>query len=483
MMKKYLGIENYDEINSEQMKSLNIDGLIVGDPFCSHRMFRYGDAGMIDFIRAVCEMGKEIVYQTPVYVTDRNLWQITQLIAFLHDKYNVRKFLMQDIGLINWTVKNVADAEIIWGHWGRNRNSLMNHDFIEFLLKLGVSGIETHFPERIAKIPQTGMPVYAVYGDTTYDTLSRDCYNSYLLDRFDGPCKRECLDNSMKLQNGNTCMTVDGCVLGREIQYPEASEFYQLAEHNSNHLMIYAVDYQNAIQQMKVLKLDKDDAKPVEEYKALKVWFTENRWAAMTLIVMGIIVLLCIVFCKRIEIWNCIRTFLEFCDARPQSISVIVTALVALITGGFALYQFFLLKKKGKLRIHNLYNSIESILFSHVEDIKILANEKNPLYTVSAGRVKKLTQKEMDMICELEKLLYEHGKSHKRGDIKEMIEVINEMRMFFHSINTIYDILERKPGKDISTFKEFQEFLSRTEALHKTIREYREDGLKKHIKI
>lgn len=245
-MKKYLGLENYDEIQSEQIKTLNVDGFIAGDPFCPYRMFRYGDADMLDFVRVVCQTEKEILYQTPVYVTDRNFRKTADIIDFFHNKYNVKKFLVQDVGLTDWMVNRFSDIDIIWGHWGRNRNALMNHDFIEFLLRLGVSGIETNTLDRIQEIPESGLPVYVVYGNLVYNTLSRDCYNSYMLNRFDGMCERECLEGGMELHGNNFQMTVDGHILGRKFQYPKDTEFFETAKRNSNHIMIYAVDYQSA---------------------------------------------------------------------------------------------------------------------------------------------------------------------------------------------------------------------------------------------
>lgn len=244
-MKKYLGLESFDDIQASQIEALRVDGFIVGDPFCPYRMFKYGDANMLDFIRTVCQTGKEIIYQTPMYVTDRNFMKISKLIEYLHDECNVKKFLVQDVGLTSWMVERFTDTDVIWGHWGRNRNALMNHDFIEFLLKLGVSGIETDLPERIREIPKVGLPVYAVYGNTVYNTISRDCYNAYMLNRFDGMCERECLTGNYSLHSNTFQMTVDGHILGRKIKYPNNTNLFESSKQN---IMIYAIDYQTAME-------------------------------------------------------------------------------------------------------------------------------------------------------------------------------------------------------------------------------------------
>lgn len=70
----------------------------------------------------------------------------------------------------------------------------MNHDFVAFLVDLGVRGIEISSMERIRAISEFGLSVYSVFGNTVYNTLSRDCYNQYMLDYYDGMCNRECLN-------------------------------------------------------------------------------------------------------------------------------------------------------------------------------------------------------------------------------------------------------------------------------------------------
>ena len=52
-MIKWLGLENYDNIEIDTVKNLHVQGLVVGDPFCSYRMFQYGDVGLFDFIRYI----------------------------------------------------------------------------------------------------------------------------------------------------------------------------------------------------------------------------------------------------------------------------------------------------------------------------------------------------------------------------------------------------------------------------------------------
>lgn len=239
-MKKWLGLENYDDLNIELIKKLDFDGFIIGDPFCTYRMFKYGDADLLWIIQDILKSGKAIIFQTPVYITDRNFKHVSEIISCLYEKYKVRKFLVQDIGLVEWITQKYPDCEIIWSHWGRNRNSMINHDFISFIKQLGICGIETNIKERISAISKAGLPVYAVYGNTTYNTLCRDCYNLYMLDCYDGLCQRECLNSEMYLVDKKIKMSIDGHLLGRKIQYPKDSDYYSFSIKYSENIMVYA---------------------------------------------------------------------------------------------------------------------------------------------------------------------------------------------------------------------------------------------------
>lgn len=262
-MRKYIGLENYDDASSMLFESPEIDGIIIGAPFCSHKMFRYGESDMLDYAHTICLANKEVIYQTPVYITSRNFNSVTSLIAYFHDKCQVKKYLVQDVGLVCWIRERYTDVDLIWSHWGRNRNSLMNHDFINFLICLGIAGIETDIPERIQKICKAGLPVYAVYGNTSYNTLSRECYNSYMLNRFDGMCQRECLHEKMSLCNQNFSMTIEGHILGKKIRYPDSEVFSKAAMDNSENIIIYASNYQMAINALKRLDVSLSNQRKV----------------------------------------------------------------------------------------------------------------------------------------------------------------------------------------------------------------------------
>ena len=246
-MIKWLALENYDDFEFNVLRKLNVQGVVVGDPFCSYRMFRYGDIDLFDFIKKCNQAGIQVIYQTPVYVTDRNFKYVTNNLEYLYEKLNVKKFLIQDVGLTDWLSQKYLDAELIWSHWGRNRNSIMNHDFVGFLIELGVRGIEISSIERTEAISKFGLPVYSVFGNTTYNTLSRECYNQYMLDYYDGMCGRECLQKKMILKSKSIEMTINGHLLGRKIRYPSEKEFLSFVSQFSENLMVYALNVEEAV--------------------------------------------------------------------------------------------------------------------------------------------------------------------------------------------------------------------------------------------
>lgn len=245
-MNLYLGLDNYDDVSKEKINNLRVSGFIVGDPFCQYKMFENGNYDLIRFIDNAIDAKKDIIYQIPAYVTDRNFSEVTKTVLYLYRNKQVTKFLVQDIGVVNWIKENIPGAKMIWGHWGRNRNLIMNHDFISFLINLNVDGIESNLPDRIKAISDYGFPVYAVYGNTIYNTVSRDCYNQYMLNHYDGMCKRECLQKRSKLRSKDFEMTIDGHLLGKKIKYPPVDEYYDCIKDYSKELMLYCSDYDEA---------------------------------------------------------------------------------------------------------------------------------------------------------------------------------------------------------------------------------------------
>lgn len=246
-MKVYVGLNNYDDVKERLPELSYVSGFILGDLFCNYKMFKYGDSDLIDTAKSLIANGKEIIYQTPQYITDRNFSFQTSRVSYFYVKCQVRKFLVQDLGMIQWIRKSYPDAILIWSRMGRTRNSLINRPFIEFLQKSGITAIETDIAERMIELSKMGMQVYSVYGNLMYHTLSRDCYCNYLLDRFDGLCNRECHSPTIELNHKSFTMTVDGFLLGARLHYAKIERFIAETVTQSCDIMLYATDLSSSI--------------------------------------------------------------------------------------------------------------------------------------------------------------------------------------------------------------------------------------------
>lgn len=253
-MNIYLGLSCYDNYLATDWNTSNYTGYILGDAFCNKRMFRYGDLGLIEAIYTANLSNKEVIYQTPMYLTDRAFARETEKIVYLHEKIGVNKLLVQDIGLIMWLNKHIPDIQIIWSRLGKTRNSIINHGFVEFLQSIGISSMEIESPEKARAIATYNIEVYSVDGYLNYMTLSRDCYNNYLLNRFDGTCKRECNRADTMLRRHNFRMSVDGHFLGLQIKYDDRAEFYQAMQNCAASVMLYAPDKSIAEQRFSIIK-------------------------------------------------------------------------------------------------------------------------------------------------------------------------------------------------------------------------------------
>ncbi len=239
-MNIYAGLSVYDGIDKNDISSSFCNGYIVGDLFCSKKMFYYGEAGLYKTAGMIFSCGKEIIYQSRMYLTDRFFSDELSKISFLHDMFGLRKVLVQDVGFAVCIKEKYPEMIVIWSRLGRNRNSIINHSIPDFLKSIGVDAMECDDPEKIGRIQNYGFPVYAVYGSMHYNTLSRDCYNKYLLKKYDGICSRECITREMSLFYGNFSMTVNGNVLGEKIIYNDSNDFFETVNKSCDNLIVYA---------------------------------------------------------------------------------------------------------------------------------------------------------------------------------------------------------------------------------------------------
>lgn len=253
-MNLYLGLSCYDGMDAETLRGFGVDGVIVGDILCNRRMFRYGDDGLTELVCGLDRTPLEIVYQTPMYVTDRNFGKEIVRIEMLCKRHNVQKLLVQDVGLARWITENLPETELVWSRLGRTRNSLTNRFFAEFLQSKTINSLETDSFQRLAAASRLGIKPYAVCGSLKYNTISRECYSLYLSDRYDGVCRRECRNAGMVLSHNGFSITVDGFLLGAKTEYPDLKELVAAAEACDADIMIYADTAENADQLVSCIK-------------------------------------------------------------------------------------------------------------------------------------------------------------------------------------------------------------------------------------
>ena len=84
MRSYYCALETYPEDAFVQLIGDSaVKGLILGDRFCQKRMFPDGLAQEIVFMKQAMESGKELLYQTPLYVTTRNWDTVLSIVKLI----------------------------------------------------------------------------------------------------------------------------------------------------------------------------------------------------------------------------------------------------------------------------------------------------------------------------------------------------------------------------------------------------------------
>lgn len=248
-MKIFLGLEKYEYDFIAKIKDIPVFyGFILGDLFCDYRMFEYGYMGLCHLVSELTNSGKEVIYQTPLYITDRIFNDVKLNINYLYDKCKIKKFVVQDIALAKWISEEFEDATIIWGRMARNRNSILNRHYISFIKNIGVNAMETDIPTRINAISDFGMEIYGLYGAVKYSTVSRECYTKYFLNINDSNCERLCWNLNNYLEKDEIKMSIDGHFLGKEFVYQTDSEYWNSLKNRCLNIMFYATTLEDAIE-------------------------------------------------------------------------------------------------------------------------------------------------------------------------------------------------------------------------------------------
>ena len=99
MREYFAGRETYDLGRIEELiEKSEVKGIILGDLFCQKRMFQNGIADLILLMDRVLASKKEAVYQAPLYVTGRNLEEVTAILRLMDGYKKESCVIVQDFG-------------------------------------------------------------------------------------------------------------------------------------------------------------------------------------------------------------------------------------------------------------------------------------------------------------------------------------------------------------------------------------------------
>lgn len=251
----YVALERYEDSLCAALDQFDdTAGFLLGDLACNRRMFDYGDAGMIHMAETLRRAGKEVIYQTPLYLTDRNFQAVTDLVRCFYEQMDVRQFVVQDVGMLRWITRHYPGAAVIWGRTGLGRFSQISYSLVQFLREQKVSAFESDSPARLAFMHSKGLPTVADYGSLRYQTLWRECYSASFAACDAADCRQVCRSRALELEHPNGSIPVDGYFLSRRLVYLPHQQLQALAECGAEQRFLYAETWQDALERRQELK-------------------------------------------------------------------------------------------------------------------------------------------------------------------------------------------------------------------------------------
>lgn len=219
----YVGLSRYTEESLEQLLNLDADGIVLGDLLCERKMFPYGGVEVLDIMRLLANKKISVIYQTPMYATDRVFSTVLQKVSYYYEKKLIDAVIVQDIGLASSICAKCKGIIVIWGRMGYARTPVINKETISFYMKHGVGAFECKNAEQAEYARMIGAVVYQVYGYPKYLTINRECYYRFERNIFDVECGQGCLKHEKMLLPVNQGLetTIDGYVLGWENVYDD----------------------------------------------------------------------------------------------------------------------------------------------------------------------------------------------------------------------------------------------------------------------
>lgn len=231
----------------------DIKGIVLGDYICNRRMFTGGYAGLIKSVEQYKDINKDIIIQTPIYATSRNVEEILDGIMFLNTEYNVKKYLIQDIGILVTLSELIPTAELIWSPMGKNRGNIFNMDSVLFLQEQGLTGMEVNSKSRLIILKNRGMKAYASYGNIVYKSISRNCYNKYFNNN--AVCRTSCRNRREYMKTkSRKIISIDGFFLDKTYHYDDSHEYWDSVYENCENIIIHSESLETAIKRYNIYK-------------------------------------------------------------------------------------------------------------------------------------------------------------------------------------------------------------------------------------
>ena len=216
----YAGLTNYDYNTIEMLSDEErVDGIVIGDGFCNKKMLSHGTFDLPYYMNLLMRHGKNLIYQTPCFLTDKKLEEQLQLLDFLKD-YEDSLVLVQDLGMASLIKEQYPYMRMGWSRLSKFRVDVYSSCFLDVLKKMNVLYVETDDFSKMEQLSSLNITPLFLYGKLSYGSFGRVCYYCYETDKSIFECERGCLKRQLTIKDEifNKELSLDGYILGEH--YP-----------------------------------------------------------------------------------------------------------------------------------------------------------------------------------------------------------------------------------------------------------------------
>ena len=221
----YWGLERYEQEQWIEIQNFRPNGVILGDILCNKKMFEFSGNEIGQKLVWLKENGIRVIYQTPMYATDRVFNELVTKIEYYSSQNLIDAIIVQDIGAANRIHKGCPELNLIWGKMGYSRVPCINVATLQFYQTCGIQSIECKNLKEVQKAKNLSIVPFLIIGIPSYNTINRECYYQFEHNIFDGNCNCGCLKGEKAIipMAENLETTIDGYILGYKYQYNQES--------------------------------------------------------------------------------------------------------------------------------------------------------------------------------------------------------------------------------------------------------------------